>query len=39
LTGFFWSRHELPGQRSGYWPMRFMLIRDTVRAKPSDQRS
>ena len=39
LTGFFWSRHELPGQRPGLWSMRFMLIHDTVRAKSSAQPS
>ena len=31
LTGFFWSRHALPEPRPGYWPMRFMLVHDTVR--------
>ena len=39
LTGFIWSRHELPRPRPGYWPMRLMLIRDTVRAQPSAHRS
>jgi hypothetical protein len=34
LTGAFWARHELSGQRPGLWAMRFMLIRDTVRGKP-----
>jgi hypothetical protein len=33
LTGVFWSRHELPEPRPGYWSMRFMLIRDTVHAR------
>jgi uncharacterized membrane protein len=33
LVGFFWSRHELPEPRPGYWAMRFMLIRDTFRAR------
>ena len=32
LTGFFWARHELPEPRPGFWPMRFMLLRDTVHA-------
>jgi hypothetical protein len=39
LTGFFWSRHELPEPRPGYWSMRFMLIRDTVHAQSSVRRS
>jgi hypothetical protein len=39
LTGFFWSRHELPKPRPGYWSVRFMLIHDTVHAQSSAQRS
>jgi len=39
LAGFFWSWHELPEPRPGYWSMRFMLIHDTVRAQSSAQRS
>ena len=39
LTGFFWSRHELPEPRPGYWSMRMMLIRDTVHAQSSVRRS
>jgi len=39
LTGFFWARHELPEPRPGYWSMRFMLIRDSVHARSSAQRS
>jgi transposase len=35
LAGFFWSRHELPEPRPGYWSMRFMLIHDTVHARSS----
>ena len=38
LTGFFWSRHELPEPRPGYWSMRFMLIRDTVHPRSLVQR-
>jgi hypothetical protein len=38
LAGFFWSRHELPEPRPGYWSMRFMLIHDTVHARSSAQR-
>ena len=37
LTGFFWSRHELPEPRPGYWSMRFMLIHDTVHPQSSAQ--
>ena len=39
LAGFFWSRHELPEPRPGYWTMRFMLIHDSVHARSSAQRS
>jgi hypothetical protein len=39
LAGFFWSRHELPEPRPGYWSMRFMLISDTVHPQSSAQRS
>ncbi len=39
LAGLFWSRHELPDPRPGYWSMRFMLIHDTVQARSSAQRS
>jgi hypothetical protein len=39
LAGFFWSRHELPEPRSGYWSMRFMIIHDTVYARSPYQRS
>ena len=30
LTGVFLARHELPDPRPGLWPMRFMLIHDTL---------
>ncbi len=39
LAGFFWSRHELPEPRPGYWSMRFMLIHDTVHVQSSALRS
>jgi hypothetical protein len=39
LTGFFWSRRELPEPRPGFWSMRFMLIHDTIRAQSRVQRS
>ena len=35
LAGFLWARRELPDPRPGYWPMRLMLIRDTVLAQSS----
>ena len=35
LTGFIRARHELPEPRPGYWPMRFMLIHDSVHARSS----
>lgn len=39
LAGFFWSRNELPEPRPGYWSMRFLLIHDTLRSRPSGHRS
>ena len=39
MTGFFWSRHDLPDPRPGYWAMRFMLIHDTVHLRPSNRSS
>jgi hypothetical protein len=38
LVGFLWSRQELPEPRPGYWPMRFMLIHDTVRPRSPAER-
>jgi hypothetical protein len=35
LAGVFRARQELPDPRPGLWSIRFMLIRDTVRARPS----
>jgi hypothetical protein len=35
LAGVFWSRRQLPEPRPGYWSMRFMLLRDSVRALSS----
>jgi hypothetical protein len=35
LTGVFWARGELSEPRPGLWPMRFMLLRDTVHARSS----
>ena len=34
LSAFLLARHELPEPRPGFWSMRFMLIRDTVHARP-----
>ena len=39
LAGFFWSRHELPEPRPGYWSLRITLIHDTVHARSSPPRS
>ena len=39
LTGVFWSRHELGEPRPGLWPLRWMLIHDTVHALPPGERS
>ena len=38
-TGFLRSLHELHEPRPGFWSMRFKLIHDTVRARPSNQPS
>jgi hypothetical protein len=35
LTGFFWARQALSDPRPGLWSMRFMLIHDSVHARPS----
>jgi hypothetical protein len=35
VTGVVRARHELPEPRPGYWPLRFMLIHDTVHARSS----
>ena len=35
LTGVFWARSELPEPRPGFWPMRWMLLHDTVHARSS----
>jgi hypothetical protein len=39
LTGVFWARHQLPEPRPGLWPMRFMLIRDSVHPRSKNRRS
>ena len=39
LTGFLLARRELPEPRPGLWPMRFMLIHDTVHVLPQAERS
>ena len=33
LTGVFQARHELPEPRPGLWPLRLMLIHDTVHVR------
>ena len=35
LTGVFRARSELPEPRPGLWPMRWMLLHDTVHARAS----
>jgi hypothetical protein len=39
VTGVLWAQHELPEGRPGLWPMRFMLIRDSVHARSPARRS
>jgi hypothetical protein len=39
VVGVLRSRQELPEPRPGLWPMRFMLIHDTVHAQSSTTRS
>jgi hypothetical protein len=39
VTFVFRARNELSEPRPGLWPMRFMLLRDTIHAKSSAQRS
>jgi hypothetical protein len=39
LTGVFWAWRALPGPRPGFWRTRFMLIYDTVHARPPAGRS
>lgn len=39
LTGVLRCHHELATPRPGLWPMRFMLLRDTVRARPTRRAS
>ena len=39
LTGFLWARHELRDPRPRLWSMRLMLIRDSIHALSSAQRS
>jgi hypothetical protein len=34
LTGVVRARRELPEPRPGYWPLRWMLIHDSVHAMP-----
>jgi hypothetical protein len=34
LAGVFAARREMPEPRPGLWPIRFMLIHDTVRTRP-----
>jgi hypothetical protein len=35
LTGVLSARHELPEPRPGFWPLRWMIIHDSVHALSS----
>jgi hypothetical protein len=35
LTEVLWARSQIPEPRPGLWPIRFMLIHDTVHARSS----
>jgi hypothetical protein len=35
LTGVFRARRELAAPRPGFWPLRWMLLHDTVHARDS----
>jgi hypothetical protein len=35
ITGVVQARQELPEPRPGYWPLRFMIIHDSVHARSS----
>jgi hypothetical protein len=37
LTAAIWARSQLPEPRTGWWPLRWMLLYDTVHARPSVQ--
>lgn len=39
LTAFSLSRHKLPEPRPRYWSMRFLLIHDSLHARPSAKRA
>ena len=39
VTGALWSRHEQSEPRPGLWSVRLLLIRDTVHARASAERS
>jgi hypothetical protein len=39
VTSLLRARNELPEPRPGLWPMRFMLVQDTVHARSSAQPS
>jgi hypothetical protein len=39
VTGVFLARGGLPEPRPGLWPIRFMLIHDTIRSAPSARTS
>jgi hypothetical protein len=37
LTEVFRARHDLPEPRPGWWPLRWMLIHDTVRGNDAER--
>jgi hypothetical protein len=39
VTGVVRARGELPDPRPGWWSLRFMIIHDTVHARPPAQRA
>jgi hypothetical protein len=39
LTGVVRARGQLPEPRPGWWSLRFMLIHDTVHARPAEAAS
>jgi len=39
VTGFLQARRTLPAPRPGFWPMRVMLLHDTVHTRASSNAS
>ena len=34
VVGFIWATRQCPEPRPGFWSMRFLLLHDTVHARP-----